>query len=76
MTDEREELEPGIVRVWTEPDVLQATLPCDAGLIVLQWPAAMSADDLEDFAAWLGIVARKMERAVRAREGAGGEPPE
>ncbi|SRR6266516_2135896 len=43
------------------------TLPGGGGL-VLQWPASMTTDDLEDVELWLEMMKRKLKRIVTKKE--------
>lgn len=40
----------------------------DSGNVTLQWPATMTAEEYEDFEAWLTIIKRKAKRAVDTKE--------
>ena len=38
------------------------------GVATLWWPSEMSAEEYEDFKAWIALIIRKAERASRATE--------
>jgi len=44
----------------------RASFPLKAGLAVVEMPAELSAEDFEDFEAWMQLVLRKAKRSVRA----------
>lgn len=45
-------------------NIRQDTFTLDEGNVVIQWPAGMSRESLEDFEAWLDLLKRKVKRAA------------
>ena len=44
----------------------QEVFAMESGEVTLQWPAKMTAEEYEDFKAWLKLIERKASRAVSA----------
>ena len=46
------------------PTMNQDTFTLAEGQVVLQWPSSISPDDYQDLEVWLGLMGRRMKRAV------------
>lgn len=63
---------PGVVKEL--PGMSQNSLQLDEGNVILQYPTSISPESYEDLKDWLELMGRRVKRAVRTGEAAGGDP--